>query len=278
MAKIIDESWKNWINENLELGVAPTKIFETLINNDFDINDIEKQMNTSSIKKDSNSVNKTLMNKRTTIEHGFKINVENNKLEIYQINNFLNQNECNQLIKIIKKNKTKSKVSIANKAEGYTDDSVRTSSTCNLVASSSNLDIVSKIDERILECIGIHSSRGEAIQGQHYDKTQEFKQHTDTFHPNSDEYKVHCENSGGQRTWTFMIYLNNTEGGGETKFNRVKKTNGDELVFSPTMGMAVVWNNLNDDGSPNMNSLHQGCPVSKGEKTIITKWFRERKI
>ena len=169
----------------------------------------------------------------------------------------------------------KSTVSTADKAAGYVDDNVRTSSTCNLLTSSS--DVVSAIDEKILECVGFHSSRGEPIQGQHYDKTQEFKQHTDTFAPNSEEYKLHCETAGGHRTLTFMIYLNSTKDGGETKFNRVKNKAGKTLTFKPKTGCAVAWNNLNPDGSPNQYALHQGCVVEVGEKLIITKWFREKK-
>jgi prolyl 4-hydroxylase len=42
----------------------------------------------------------------------------------------------------------------------------------------------------------------------------------------------------------------------------------------PKTGMAVIWNNLLPDGMPNPGSLHQGKPVTKGWKAIITKWFR----
>ena len=75
-----------------------------------------------------------------------------------------------------------------------------------------------------------------------------------------------------------MIYLNSTKQGGETKFNRVKNKEGDILSFKPKQGYAVTWNNLNPDGTPNQYALHQGCAVESGEKIIITKWFRERKL
>ena len=66
-----------------------------------------------------------------------------------------------------------------------------------------------------------------------------------------------------------MIYLNEVEKGGETEFLRLNKT------FSPTQGTALIWNNLNEDGTPNENTMHQAHPVEKGKKTIITKWFRQ---
>ena len=40
------------------------------------------------------------------------------------------------------------------------------------------------------------------------------------------------------------------------------------------MGNAA-WNNMNPDGSPNVATLHEGMPVVKGTKYIVTKWFRE---
>lgn len=279
MAKLLDESWKNWTKENLELGVSPKTIFDTLAKNNFDLNDIEKHMDWKSENKkvsDSKSISTSIINSSTHIEGAKQLKIQNDALEIYSIEGFLTKEECDGLVKLIKKNKKKSTVSTANKADGYIDEEWRTSTTCNLATSSDSL--VASVDNKILECIGIHASRGESIQGQHYDKTQEFKQHTDTFQPNSGEYKKHCENVGGQRTWTFMIYLDNTKEGGETKFNKIKDSDGNSVEFKPTKGMAVVWNNLNKDGTINHNSMHQGCPVVSGEKTIITKWFREQKI
>ena len=40
--------------------------------------------------------------------------------------------------------------------------------------------------------------------------------------------------------------------------------------------MALIWNNLNKDGSVNPNTIHQGHAVRLGQKLIITKWFRSR--
>lgn len=278
MKNALPEPWKNWAEENLELGVPSQKIFETLINNNFDQESIEAVIKGG--KPPTNSIttkqSKPELRVSSYIVGAEKVDVKDNVLDIYTIDNFISKADCKKLADLVKSDMKQSTVSYANKASGYIDNSVRTSSTCNLVRSTS--DIVSKVDDKILECIGIHQSRGEAIQGQHYDKNQEFKQHTDTFAPNSEEYKLHCEGKGGQRTWTFMLYLNSTRKGGETKFNRVKDKLGNELVFKPKVGTAVLWNNLNQDGSPNTHSMHQGCPVESGEKLIITKWFREGKV
>ena len=66
-----------------------------------------------------------------------------------------------------------------------------------------------------------------------------------------------------------MIYLNDVEEGGETFFPFLS------IAFYPKKGQALIWNNLSFDGMPNKQTLHQGKPVLKGSKAIITKWFRE---
>lgn len=73
----------------------------------------------------------------------------------------------------------------------------------------------------------------------------------------------------GQRTWTFMLYLNEPEEGGETDFPSLGVT------VKPRTGRAVIWNSLKEDGTPNSRTLHHGMQVRKGFKAVITKWFRK---
>ena len=75
--------------------------------------------------------------------------------------------------------------------------------------------------------------------------------------------------TGGQRTWTAMVYLNDVEEGGATWFPRAG------IRVSPRRGLLLAWNNMNPDGSPNPATLHEGMAVVSGVKYIVTKWFRE---
>ena len=59
----------------------------------------------------------------------------------------------------------------------------------------------------------IDPAHGEPLQGQRYDVDQEFKPHCDWFNPDGQDYEKYCS-VAGQRTWTFMIYLNEPEAGG----------------------------------------------------------------
>jgi prolyl 4-hydroxylase len=192
-----------------------------------------------------------------------RIHVENNHgLEIFTIPQFLTDEECEHLCKLIIANNTRSSVAGSGKlASTYSDQ--RTSSTSTL---SSQDPIVNKVENKIYHELGIESIYAEPTQGQLYEVEQYFHNHHDYFL--GDGYTNHCLASG-QRTYTFMIYLNDVEEGGETKFPEL------ELSFKPTKGTAVVWKNSNGKGTENKASLHTGTPVIKGKKMIITKWFRE---
>lgn len=191
-----------------------------------------------------------------------RIEVKNDKnLEIFKIPNFLSYDECDYIIKLTEKVSSRSRV--ASDEKGSTYHEARTSSTSVL---SDSDDIVSKINTRMHDELGIPLGYSEPTQGQIYEVGQEFKHHHDFFTGNS--YNYHCLHSG-QRTWTFMIYLNDVEEGGETDFPQIG------VKFKPEKGTAVIWKNSNGTGSENLAAIHAGLPVIKGKKIIITKWFRE---
>jgi len=182
-------------------------------------------------------------------------------IEIHGIDGFLSEEECVRLIGLMRDRLRRSTTT----EEGVSD--FRTSRTCELAA----LDdpFVQAIDERICRYMGIDPTGSEAIEAQWYEQGQEFKAHTDCFDPHSPGYEDQIETLG-QRTWTFMIYLNTTRRGGATHFPECG------LTVQPRAGTALVWNNRLDCGTPNPATLHHGTPVEAGYKAVITKWFRSR--
>ena len=186
--------------------------------------------------------------------------IESVSAEIYEVRDFLSAEECQLLIDQIKSTLRPSTIATS----GEYDHSYRTSSTCDL--GNINNPYVDEINRRICNFIGIDPSYGETLQGQHYLEGQEFKEHTDYFEGSQ---LLEHDNGRGQRTYTFMIYLNDVNKGGTTEFHKLSK------IFKPERGKALIWNNLNDDGTTNENTIHQAHPIIDGEKTIITKWFRQ---
>jgi prolyl 4-hydroxylase len=190
----------------------------------------------------------------------FARRMSTDRAHLYLLDDFLTDAECDELVRRIRANNRASTLT----REG-SDKYFRTSKTSDM---SLNADaFINDIDRRIADYMGFESERAEGIQGQFYEVGEQFKSHTDYFEPSSDEY-TQFAGSRGQRTWTFMLYLNEVLEGGETEFSRLGMT------VTPKTGMAVIWNSLNPDGSVNANTLHWGKPVVRGEKFVITKWFR----
>ena len=187
--------------------------------------------------------------------------VPTRELELFIVRDFLDLETCAAIIERIDDRRRPSQI-----ADDLGIADFRTSETCDLDRKD---PIVARVDGKIADLLGLPLAFGEAVQGQRYAPGQEFKAHTDTFEPGGFDYFVHTAKMG-QRTWTAMIYLNQPEEGGATRFKAIGKT------IQPETGKLLVWNNLLCDGRPNPATLHQGLKVRRGTKYIITKWFRER--
>lgn len=183
------------------------------------------------------------------------------KLQLFIYRNFLTPSECEELMELIDRDRRPSTI-----ADPNGDDYFRTSETCDL---DHSVPLVKSLDDRISELSGIHPSYGETLQGQRYAVGQEFKAHTDYFEPGGQDFQKFTE-LGGQRTWTFMIYLNEVEAGGATRFKAIGKT------VQPEPGKLLGWNNRRPDESLNPSTLHHAMKVRAGTKYVITKWYRER--
>ena len=178
-----------------------------------------------------------------------------------EIKNFLTGDECLELIEMINDNNHPSSVVEAGEDISKVS-STRTSSTCNLDPSN---ETVKKLHEKISNFLGIEMPKGEQLQGQLYEEGQYFRPHQDFF--TGSAYDKHCLHSGN-RTDTFMIYLNEDFEGGGTDFPRLN------ITVSPETGKAVHWKNM-INGECQESAMHEGMPITKGRKYIITSWWRE---
>lgn len=182
-------------------------------------------------------------------------------LDLFLLRSFLDQPMCGALIDLIERNHRPSTIADANG-----DSAFRTSSTCELDPAEA---AVQALETRLAAVSGIAPAFAEPLQGQRYEAGQEFKAHTDYFEPHGADFERFCARSG-QRTWTFMIYLNTVEAGGATRFKSVGKT------VQPEAGKLLAWNNRLPDGGCNAASLHHALKVRRGYKYVITRWYRER--
>ena len=193
--------------------------------------------------------------------HPAVFRVPSSHLDMFVARDFLAPEECVGLIRLIDAERVPSQL-----LSPTEDPEFRTSESCNVDPLN---PLVRQIEEKITGLIGIDPVQGETIQGQRYAVGQQFKAHHDFFHP-GEPYWDEMMRTGGQRTWTAMVFLNVPEGGGETRFPEAN------IKVTPRAGNLLAWNNLDGWGEPNRYSIHQGCPVAAGVKYIITKWYRER--
>ncbi|WP_374405255.1 prolyl hydroxylase family protein [Pelagerythrobacter sp.] len=187
--------------------------------------------------------------------------IPNPGLELFQLRDFVPGALCAELIALIDAERRPSTI-----ADDNGDSYFRTSETCDLAP---NDPAVRALETMLADLSGIDPAHGEPLQGQRYAPGQEFKPHTDYFAPDGADFATYCS-VAGQRTWTFMVYLNAVEAGGATRFKAAGKT------FQPEPGKLLCWNNRRSDGRVNPNTLHHGMKVRKGMKYVITKWYRER--
>ena len=282
MKTTFTQDWKDWITLNVNNGQNKDGLFKILLDEGYDFVAISKEMKylpsvpveqlinpfhvakqhvlqtqaqtQTQVKQANNGV--AIDTSQLFIPNAKKL--PNNKIELYTLANFLNAEECEKIIALIT-----SKLRPSELSSYDADTAFRTSRTCDL--GTLNDDFMADIDNRICRMMGIDASYSEVVQGQYYEVGQQFKAHTDYF-----ETHEIAKYGGkmGQRTYTMMIYLNDVEAGGETAFVNIGE------IFTPKQGMAVIWNSLLPDGTPNVDTMHFAKPIIKGYKAVITKWFR----
>ena len=266
----IPEVWRRWLIHNRDRGCARQEIVDRAVAQGYSLVAINAVLETPAqhgaalISSDglkppgwSQWFNAPI----TDSQHRPRaVRVETPHAQLYELPSLLSSQECQQLIEAINTVLLPSTVT-----RGSND--YRTSRTCHL---RHNHPVLSRrLDQRFADLFGVDPRFSEPIQGQRYDPGQYFKQHTDWFSPGTKEFD-HNTRNGGQRTWTVMVYLNAVELGGETWFKHLDQR------FTPRPGLGLAWNNLQVDGTPNRNTLHEAMPVDVGSKWVITKWFRER--
>ena len=176
---------------------------------------------------------------------------------VYIIDDFLDKEECRMIIDEFQGTYIKSPLT----RHDPNDQNFRTSMSTFFKDDTNNQKYITN---KILKTINLKSKCSERAQIQHYKIGNEFKSHWDWFDPKLEKEYY----DKGQRTWTFMVYLNDVDEGGETYFNRL------DLSITPKLGRAVVWANLNSNGEVDYDTQHAGTPIKQGEKYIITKWFK----
>ena len=184
---------------------------------------------------------------------------------IFTIDHFLTDEECEHMIKLSEPNLKQSLVS--GEKKGIVSEG-RTGKNCWLTHYHD--EVTTKIANKISKMVDLPVENAEAFQMIHYDIGEEYKQHYDGWLFDGCERSRRNMRHGGQRMKTALCYLNNVDEGGSTFFPRLG------LHVYPERGKMVVFQNVIDnchDRHP--LSEHCAMPVIKGHKWGFNLWFRE---
>lgn len=186
---------------------------------------------------------------------------------LWQINNVLPPLVCDHFMNLAMPALTPSYVIDPDSGKALANEA-RTSSSMYLRLSM--YDFITGLTlRRIAELGNENITHAEPLAVMRYSPGQEYKEHFDYF-TNSGNRDRLIEMRGGQRNATLFVYLNDVEQGGETDFPLL------HACVSPKRGKAVKFLNLDAGGQPNTQMLHAGKPVIRGEKWLLTVWFRQR--
>lgn len=150
---------------------------------------------------------------------------------------------------------------------GTTEDGRRTNSQCDLDVEIGGL-LTFVIRGRIAAATGRPDAAMEVPKVLHYRPGETFAEHFDYLNPDEPAYANELAKRG-QRTQTFLIYLNDDFSGGETHFPELG------LSYAGAAGDAVVFANVTADGTPDEATRHAGLPPTEGEKWLFSQWIRE---
>lgn len=133
---------------------------------------------------------------------------------------------------------------------------------------------------------GLPPSHGEAFNILRYRPGARYEAHYDAFSPN-DGYGPQASS----RVATILFYLSDVGEGGETVFPLAGpqgaarlaakepidyKSCAAGLKVRPAKGDALLFWSAHPNGTADLQALHGGCPVVRGEKWVATLWLRDQ--
>lgn len=179
------------------------------------------------------------------------------------VDNFCTAEEAHYLIEKARKQLRKSRVIVGGKA---VNDPGRTSSHAVAFHRNHQDDRVLPIIVRGAMLAGVPVDHAEQIYVSRYSDGEFYHGHYDF----SDSFLTE------HRLCTMLIYLNDLDEsqGGATYFRELN------IAVRPKAGRAVIWTNINPDGSQHLETLHAALPPrgTGTEKWVIQLWFRPYKM
>jgi prolyl 4-hydroxylase len=127
------------------------------------------------------------------------------------------------------------------------------------------------VQERMARTCGYPMQHFETPMVLHYEVGQQITPHFDFIDAKAADYEAQIREQG-QRMITFLLYLNDEYGGGETTFPELG------IVNRGSAGNGLYFINAHPDLSPDRRMLHTGSPPTSGEKWIVSQFIVSKRL
>jgi len=204
----------------------------------------------------------------------------------FVLHDIMSEEECEEVLRIAKPLMKRSTVVDSVTGEIKVDP-IRTSRQTFL--QRGKYPVVTKVEERLERFTLLPWYNGEDMQILSYGVGEKYSAHHDVGEKNT-KSGAQLSAEGGHRVATVLLYLEDTEEGGETAFpdsdwiepeseyarQKFSKCAENGVAFKPKRGDGLLFFSITPEGDIDQRSMHSGCPVVKGEKWTMTKWIHAR--
>ena len=182
---------------------------------------------------------------------------------------FTEDEVCSWLIERARRNLRRALVYDAAQGQDIADH-MRTNTAAGFDLMSADLVQVA-LQYRMAMSVGLPIDNMEGPTVLHYEVGEEITNHYDFLNPGSPNYRDEISRRG-ERIITFLVYLNDDYGGGETEFPKL----GIRHKGKRREGLLFV--NALPSGPPDLRMVHAGTPPTSGEKWIVSQFIRNRAV
>jgi len=189
--------------------------------------------------------------------------------KIRSIKGFATPAECDWLIERGRSRLRRAQV-YRRDASGHAEVGNRTNTESDFTVVNADL-VLALVRERIAGSIGVDSRYFEMTKLLNYQPGQFFGLHADFQAPDTPALAQEIA-TRGQRTITFLVYLNDDYEGGETDFPKAG------YRFKGRKGDALWFVNVLDSGAPDYSTAHAGLPPATGVKWLLSQWVRSKPV
>ena len=204
----------------------------------------------------------------------------------FVLHNIMSEGEIGEILEIARPKMERSTVVDSVTGEIKTD-AIRTSRQCFIERGKH--DVVTKVEERLSRYTMLPWYNGEDLQILSYGVGEKYSAHHDVGEKTTKSGQQ-LSAEGGHRVATVLLYLEDTEEGGETAFpdsqwinpnseyatQKFSKCAENGVAVKPKRGDGLLFFSITPEGEIDQKSMHAGCPVVKGHKWTATKWIHAR--